>query len=140
MLAGFDGVLLGGQAEGIPAHRMQHIESASAPIAGEDVGGGVTLRMPDVQARAAGIRKHVQNVKLGGQLVGSRLLSGAPVPQTERMSLRDDIAGIERAKCLLFVPNLLPFGFNQMKRVLSATACHRARDDAESAALGQSWS
>jgi hypothetical protein len=47
------------------------------------------------------------------------------------------VAGIEGAESLLIVPNLLPFGFDQMKWVLSATACHRARDDAESAGRGQ---
>ena len=65
MLAGLDGVLLGGQAERVPAHRMQYVEAARAAVAGEDVRGGVAFRMPDVQTRAARIREHVQDVKLG---------------------------------------------------------------------------
>ena len=38
------------------------------------------------------------------------------------------LAGIEGAKRLLLLPSLLPFGFDQMKRILSATARHRAGD------------
>ena len=68
MLAGLDGVLLGGQAERIPAHRMQHVETLRAFVARENIRGGVTFRMPDVQARAARIRKHVENVKFRRQL------------------------------------------------------------------------
>ena len=44
MGAGLDRVLLGGQAEGVPAHRVQHVEAAHALVAREDVGGGVALR------------------------------------------------------------------------------------------------
>src|SRR5258708_4706344 len=63
MLAGLDGVLLGGQTERVPAHRMQDVETLRAFVAGENVGGGVTFGMPDVQARAARIRKHVEDIK-----------------------------------------------------------------------------
>ena len=46
----------------------------------------------------------------------------------ERMVRGNFFPGIERAESLLRVPNFLPFGFDQMKRILSATACHRAED------------
>ena len=62
VLAGLDGVLLGGQAEGVPAHGVEDVEAAHALVAGEDVGGGVALRMADVQARAAGVGEHVEDV------------------------------------------------------------------------------
>ena len=104
MLAGLDGVLLGGQAEGVPAHRMQHVEAAGAAVAGEDVRGGVTLRMPDVQARAAGIGEHVQDVMLGRNCPrsGPRLPARAA---GERVPVRQDFAGVPGAKCLLLRPN-----------------------------------
>ena len=62
MLAGFDRVLLGGQAERIVAHRMEHVEAAHAFVAPDDVGGGVAFRVTDVEAGTARIRKHVQHV------------------------------------------------------------------------------
>ncbi|OQB93057.1 MAG: hypothetical protein BWX84_00692 [Verrucomicrobia bacterium ADurb.Bin118] len=65
MLAGLDRVLFGGQTKGVPAHRMQDVPTAGALVTGEDIRGGVTLRMPDVQPGPGGIRKHVEDVKLG---------------------------------------------------------------------------
>ncbi len=62
---GLDRVLLGGQAEGVPAHRVQHVEPAHSLVAAQDVGGRVALGMADVQARPAGIGKHVEDVELG---------------------------------------------------------------------------
>jgi hypothetical protein len=37
------------------------------------------------------------------------------------------VAGIERAESLLLLPSLLPFGFDQVKRILSAAAGHKKR-------------
>ena len=85
MLAGFDSVLLGGQAERIPAHRMQHVEAARAAVARQNVRGRVAFRMPDVQSRAARIRKHVEDVELRRQLRCGHL-AGDFVPLSERMS------------------------------------------------------
>ena len=51
--ARLDRVLLGGQAERVPAHRVQHVEAAHALVAREDVGRGVAFRVADVQAGAA---------------------------------------------------------------------------------------
>ena len=62
--AGVNGVLLGGQAEGVPAHRVQHVLPAHALIAADDVRGGVPFGMADVQAIAAGVGEHVQHVDL----------------------------------------------------------------------------
>ena len=42
--AGLDRVLLGGQAEGVPAHRVQHVEAAHALVARDRVGADVALR------------------------------------------------------------------------------------------------
>ena len=62
VLAGFDSVLLGGQAEGIVAHRMEDVEAPHAFVAPDDIGGGVPFRVTDVQAGTARIGKHVQHV------------------------------------------------------------------------------
>src|ERR1035438_7263967 len=41
------------------------------------------------------------------------------------------LVGVERAKRLLLLPSLLPLGFDQMKRILSAAAGHRAEDSTQ---------
>ena len=60
--AGLDGVLLGGQAKGVPAHGMQDVDPAHPFEAGNDVGGRVAFGMADVQPVAARIGKHVEHV------------------------------------------------------------------------------
>ncbi len=57
---------------------------------------------------------------------------------SKRMAVGNHIAGVESAKGLSVVPGLLPLGFDQMKWILSATACHRARDDCANASGKQS--
>ncbi len=90
MRAGLDGILLGGQAEGIPAHGMQDIEAAHALVAREDIGGGVALGMADVQAGAGRIGEHVEDVVF--RLVGD----------------------IGRAEGLVFFPVALPARFDDL--------------------------
>ena len=65
MRAGFHGILLGRQAERVPAHRMQHVEAAHALIPAQDVRRRVPLGMADVQPRAARVRKHVEAIEFG---------------------------------------------------------------------------
>ena len=48
---------------------MQHVVGAQALEARHDVGGNVAERVPDVQARTAGVRKHIQRVEF--RLVGA---------------------------------------------------------------------
>jgi len=64
MLPAFDRVLLGRQAERVPAHRVQHVVAAHEPGARHDVGGGVPLGMTDVQTDAGRIGEHVEDVAL----------------------------------------------------------------------------
>ena len=64
------GVLLGRQAEGVPAHGVHDAIAPDAAVAADDVGGRVALGMADVQPCPAGIGEHVQDVQL--VLVGSR--------------------------------------------------------------------
>ena len=116
MLAGFDGVLFRRQTEGIPAHRMQHVEAAGPAVARQDVRGGVAFRMTDMQARAAGIRKHVEDVILWRQLRGGHFARNL-MAQAEGMAVRHKVVRVEGAESLLCVPDLLPFGLDQMKRI-----------------------
>ena len=94
MLAGLDRVLLGRQTEGIPAHRMQHVEAAHAFVAGEDVRRRVALRMADVQARAARIGEHVEDVVFRFRGIEIRF------------------AGIRSVKRAALFPDGLPFRLN----------------------------
>ena len=59
-----DGVLLGGQAVGVPAHRVQDVEAVHPLEAGQDVGGGVPFGVADVQPGPAGVGEHVEDVVL----------------------------------------------------------------------------
>ncbi len=65
MLTRLDGVLLCGEAEGVVPHRMQHIEALQALVTGEDIAGDVSQRVSYVQARAAGVREHIQHIVFG---------------------------------------------------------------------------
>ncbi len=89
-----DGGIFGGQAEGVPAHRMQHIEAAHALDARHNVADGVIAHVAHVQ-RAGGIRQHLQHVVF--RLRGIRF-------------------GFEDAR---FGPALLPFGFDCLRVVFS---------------------
>ena len=64
VFAGRDRVLLGRQAEGVPAHRVEDVEAVGLLVAGEDVRSGVAFRVADVQAGAGGVGEHVQDVVL----------------------------------------------------------------------------
>ena len=64
MLAGLHRVLLGREPEGVHAHRVQDIPPVHAHEPREDVGADVPERVPDVQARAAGVREHVEHEQL----------------------------------------------------------------------------
>src|ERR1017187_4863875 len=90
MLPCLNRVLFRRQAERIPAHRMKNIEAAHPLITRHDVGGGVTLRMADVQTGPAWIRKHVEYVEL----------------RFGRIEIF--LAWVERVKKLAFVPDGLP--------------------------------
>ena len=65
MDAGLDRVLLGGQAEGVPAHRVQDVEAAHALVTRDDVAGRVALEVADVKSRPGRVWEHVEAVELG---------------------------------------------------------------------------
>src|SRR5688572_20071201 len=71
MDAVFDGGVLGGQAEGIPTERMQHVESLQSLQSCDDVTDDVVADVADVRV-TRGIREHLQAVELGlGSVLGN---------------------------------------------------------------------
>jgi signal peptidase I len=85
-----------------------------------------------MQARAARIGKHVEDIELGRQFFRTGNFAGKFMTNPKWMFLRHGVAGIESAESLFFFPNFLPLGFDQMKRILSAAAGHRAADTTQS--------
>jgi hypothetical protein len=86
-----DGGVLGGQAEGVPADRVEHVEATLHPVAGDDVTERVGLRVAHVQV-AGGVREHVEDVLAGPLLTGPTAgegLGGVPDRQP---------AGLERVR------------------------------------------
>jgi hypothetical protein len=106
MLAGLDRVLFRRQAERVPAHWMQHVETTATLESRQDIRRRVTLRVPDVQTRAARIGKHIEHVKL--RLRGIKIR----FPRTGS------------AECFFRVPTALPLGFKNIKRKWFATLGH----------------
>jgi len=106
VLAGLDGVLLGRQSEGIPTHGVENVEAIHALVATNDVSGGVSLGMPDVQTLARRIWEHVENVvfRLG--------------------RIEAFLAGTGSAEGFIFGPMGLPFGFELVERVGLAFVGH----------------
>ena len=78
--------VLGGQAESVPAHRLQHILAEHALVAADDIADGVVADMPHVQL-PAGVRKHGQAVKLLARVVAHRAKAAVLVPVRLRDAL-----------------------------------------------------
>ena len=80
VLAGLHRVLLGRQAEGVVAHRVQHVVAGHPLVAGVDVGADVAERVADVEPVAAGVREHVEHVELrAGPATCSKPSASGPV-------------------------------------------------------------
>ncbi len=73
VLAGLHRVLLGREAERIEPHRVQHVVTGHAQVAGVDVGADEAQRVPDVQPVAARVGEHVEHEGL--RLASHRLES-----------------------------------------------------------------
>src|SRR6266567_8836936 len=97
MLAAFDRVLLSGQTECVPAHRMQHAEATHPFVPRNNIGGGITFGMSHVQARPAWVREHVEDVKFWLRRIETFL------------------ARIRRMKKLPLLPDALPFWFDPVE-------------------------
>ena len=92
VLAGLDGVLLGGQAESVVAHRVQDVVALHTAVARQRVGRDVAERVPHVQALTRGVGEHVED-EVGG---AGRQRSGQGTGRVVR---------VERAQLL---PTVLP--------------------------------
>jgi hypothetical protein len=73
-----DGVVLGRQAEGVPAHGMQHDVAVQLAEPRQHVAQDVAAPVADVQPRPGGVGKHVEAVEGGGVagIVGRRVRTG----------------------------------------------------------------
>ena len=74
LLTSFEGVVFGGEAEGIPAHGMKNIFSSHSHHAGIDVGGDIAFGVADMKSSTARIGEHVENIELFfSKIVGSEV-------------------------------------------------------------------
>src|SRR5688572_31305280 len=96
---------------------MQHMIANGTPVTCEDISGGVAFRVPHVQTRAARVREHIEDIVFWRQLFMT-------VSAREGVLRRDFVTRIKGAKRLLLIPKLLPSGFDQVKRILSARTRH----------------
>ena len=79
VLAGLDRVVLGRQAEGVVAHRVDDPEAVAAPVVGHRVADRVDLQVADV-GLPRGIGQHLQHVALRLRLVEARLAGVGHLP------------------------------------------------------------
>ena len=93
--AGLAGVLLGGQAEGVVAERVEHVVPVHPLEAGVHVGADVAEGVTDVQPRSRRVREHVHHEQLGS-------VADLVPPDLE---VADGVGGEERAVVL---PVVLP--------------------------------
>src|SRR2546423_7004579 len=121
MLSSLDGVLLSRQTESVPTHGMKHVQPSRSLVAREDIGRGVAFGMPHMQARPGRIWEHVQDVELGN--FWNRCTS---MSSRKWMGCRDRLAGVPGPESLVLIPMLLPFRFDDMKRILPAS-CHKPK-------------
>ena len=98
VLPGLHGVLLGGQAEGVVAQRVQHVVPGHPLEPAVHVGGDVAQRVPDVQPDARRVREHVQHVALR--------------PGRDLVRLGQRAGRVGRLEGALGVPPVLPAGLD----------------------------
>ena len=104
-LAGLDRVVLGRQAEGVVAHRVDHLEAVAAAEVGDRVADRVALEMADV-GLARGVGQHLQHVGLRLRVVEAGLARVGDLPGP------------------LLGPDLLPLALDRL-RLVDARSSHR---------------
>ncbi len=57
-----DGLVLGGQSERVPSHRMQHVEAGHPLVAADDVARNVVVQVADAEAGARRVGEHLEDV------------------------------------------------------------------------------
>src|SRR5215471_19048600 len=106
---------------------MQNVEPLAAFITRENIGGSITLGMPDVQSCTGRIREHIEDIEFfDGFRVDLAMAAG------ERVIAGHPLSGIPGAKSLPAIPIALPLGFNHMKWILSPGCGHKSGNIAES--------
>src|SRR6266852_87251 len=85
--------VLGGQPEGVPAHRVQHVEAPHPLVAGQQIADRVDPHVAHVNA-AGRVRKHLEAVVLGpaGLLGHLELLAVRPGFLPPGLDLREGVA------------------------------------------------
>src|SRR4029077_3531596 len=91
----------------------------------ENVCRGITFRMAHMEAFSRRVGEHIENVVFR-QLVRR----GLAMTLSEGVAAGHRFIRIPGAKSLFALPMALPFGLDQMKRILSA--CHKRGNIAES--------
>ncbi len=104
VLAGFDGELLGGQAECVEAHGVQHVVAGHPLEPGEHVCADEAQRVPDVQPRARWVREHVEHEQLLAALVGE-------------FGVGEWAGGVGRLEGVMVVPPVLPAQFDVLREL-----------------------
>ena len=74
------GVVLGRQAEGVPAHRVQHVVTGHPLVAADHVAGNVVVQMADGEAVARRIGEHLEHVELWPFAILAREVEVGAVP------------------------------------------------------------
>ena len=105
MLAGLDRVVLGRQAEGVVAHRVQHPHAVAAPEVGEHVAHRVVLEVAHVRL-ARRIGQHLEHVALG------------------RGGVEAGLAGVRHLPGSLALPDVLPLALDRVRRRSGLRSCH----------------
>ena len=85
--------VLGGQAEGVPPHRMEDVEALRPPVAGDNITHRVVADMPYMEL-AGRVGKHFEDIvfrppRLGGDLEEPPL---APAPLPLRFAFPEVVA------------------------------------------------
>ena len=83
MLTRLNGVLLGGQAERVKAHGVEHVVTGHPAEAGQHIRGDIAKRVPNMQADTAGVREEIEHHELRTLAVEVRVTGvGSPVNVT----------------------------------------------------------
>ena len=106
MLARLDRILFCRQSKCVPSHRVEHVKTSEPFISGNDIGGGITLGMSDVQAGSARIRKHIQHVVFRFR------------------GIEFFLARVGCVEKLFVIPNLLPFRLEFIEWVRLSALAH----------------
>ncbi len=72
--------VLGGQAERVPSHGMQHVESRHPLVAADHVAWDVVVQMADAEAGAGGVGEHLEDVELGAPGILARQVEVGAFP------------------------------------------------------------